>query len=78
MIYHRRPIVVVCILEGDTEGGGLDMEIPVTGFTIGMALRGREVGAGWCNLRADGWNAGGMKGGEAELRVKTGATCCGC
>jgi len=32
-------------LAGDTDDGGLDMEMPVAGLTIGMALRPR-VAAG--------------------------------
>jgi len=43
-VYHRRPIAC-CILAGDTDGGGLDMLIPVLGLTMGMALRIR-VAAG--------------------------------
>ena len=43
--YHRR-FMDWCSLEGDTEDGGLDMEAPVAGFTIGIALRPR-VAAGW-------------------------------
>jgi len=44
-LYHLRPIPC-CILAGDTDGGGLDMLIPVVGLTIGIALRTR-VAAGW-------------------------------
>lgn len=31
---------------GDTEGGGLDMDTPVAGLIMGMALRPR-VAEGW-------------------------------
>jgi len=57
------------------------MVMPVSGLTMGMALRGR-VAAGWWSLREDDddwlWNVGGMNGGDDELREKTGATCTGC
>jgi len=43
-LYHLR--MLCCILEGDTEGGGLDMVMPVAGLTMGMALRAR-VAEGW-------------------------------
>jgi hypothetical protein len=43
--YHRRPMACGCIRAGDTDGGGLDMEMPVAGLMIGMALRAR-VAAG--------------------------------
>lgn len=78
MAYHRLR-GICCILAGETEGGGLLMVAPVSGFTIGMARP--RVAAGWCNLRLDCWlwNAGGMKEGEAELREKAGgATVWGC
>jgi hypothetical protein len=39
-LYHLRPIPC-CILAGDTDGGGLDMLIPVDGLTMGIALRTR-------------------------------------
>jgi hypothetical protein len=45
-IYHRRPTMECCILPGETDGDGLDMEIPVAGLTMGIALRPR-VAAGW-------------------------------
>jgi hypothetical protein len=66
-------------LAGDTEEGGLDMEIPVAGLMMGIALRPR-VAAGWCSLRlAWLWKlGGGTKGGEAEFREKPGATVWGC
>jgi len=35
--YQRRP--KCCILDGDTDVGGLLILIPVLGFTIGIALR---------------------------------------
>lgn len=78
--YHRRPMEC-CILAGDTEGGGLDMVMPVAGLMMGMALRPR-VAAGWCSLwlvggEMPGWKlAGGMKGGDDELREKPGGTVC--
>lgn len=77
--YHRRPMAC-CIRAGDTEGGGLDMEMPVEGLTIGMALPRIRVAAGWCNFKVDcwGWNAGGTKGADVELREKAGATVFGC
>jgi len=34
------------IRAGDTDGGGLDMEMPVAGLIIGIALRAR-VAEGW-------------------------------
>ncbi len=78
LVYHRRDC---CILAGDTDDGGLDMEMPVAGLMMGMALRPR-VAAGWWSLMF-GWGwvekvVGGMKGGEAELREKPGATVWGC
>jgi len=51
--YHRRFIVCCCILAGDTEGGGLDMVMPVAGLTIGIALRAR-VAEGWCSFKVEG------------------------
>jgi hypothetical protein len=39
--YHRLPTGCCCILAGETEGGGLDMEMPVAGLMMGMALRAR-------------------------------------
>jgi hypothetical protein len=39
--YHRLPTVCCCILAGETEGGGLDIEMPVAGLMMGMALRAR-------------------------------------
>jgi hypothetical protein len=54
------------------------MVMPVAGLMMGMAWRAR-VAAGWCSFRLDWlWNAGGMNGGDAELRENTGATVCGC
>lgn len=44
--YHLRPPREGCILEGDTDGDGLVIEIPVVGLIIGMALRAR-VAEGW-------------------------------
>jgi hypothetical protein len=49
--YHRLP-TGCCILAGDTEGGGLDMEMPVAGLMMGMALRAR-VAEGWWSFRVD-------------------------
>jgi hypothetical protein len=43
---HHRRLTGCCILAGDTEGGGLDMEMPVAGLMMGMALRAR-VAEGW-------------------------------
>lgn len=43
--YHRRPIFC-CSLAGDNDNGGLDMEMPVAGLTMGIALRPR-VAVGW-------------------------------
>src|SRR5690625_4690209 len=51
--YHRRPRGV-CMPAGDTEGGGLDMEMPVAGLMMGMALRPR-VAEGWWSLMLDCW-----------------------
>ncbi len=64
---------------GDTEGGGLDMEMPVAGLMMGMALRPR-VAEGWWSLMLDCWlwKLGGMKAGEDELRENPGATVWGC
>lgn len=70
-----------CILAGDTEGGGLDMVMPVAGLMMGMALRPR-VAAGWSSLwlvggEMPGWKlAGGMKGGDEELSENPGGTVC--
>lgn len=77
-LYHLRPIPC-CILAGDTDGGGLDMLIPVVGLTIGIAFRTR-VAAGWWILRLDDWfwYPEGIYGFDAELREKLGVTCCGC
>jgi hypothetical protein len=64
-----------CILAGDTDGGGLDMEMPVSGLMMGMALRPR-VAAGWWSFKLE-WKlcmVGGTKEGEVELREKPGAT----
>lgn len=44
--YHRRPMDCCCIRPGDTDGGGLDIEMPVAGLIIGIALRVR-VAEGW-------------------------------
>jgi hypothetical protein len=41
-----------CILAGDTDCGGLDMEMPVAGLMMGMAFRAR-VAAGWCIFKVD-------------------------
>jgi len=49
--YHRRP-TGCCILAGDTDGGGLDMEMPVAGLMMGMALRAR-VAEGWWSFSAE-------------------------
>lgn len=78
--YHRPRMVCCCIRAGDTDGGGLAMEMPVDGLMIGMALP-RLRAAGWCNLSPELWlwNEGGMKAGEVELSEKGGATefsCC--
>ena len=64
-----------CILAGDTDGGGLDMEMPVSGLMMGMALRPR-VAAGWWSFKLECWlcMVGGRKEGELELREKPGAT----
>lgn len=72
--YQRRPMAC-CILAGEMEGGGLDMEMPVRGLMMGMALRPR-VAAGWWSFMLDWWlwRVGGMKEGEVELREKPGAT----
>lgn len=78
-VYHRRPIGW-CILAGDTDCGGLDMLIPVLGFTIGIALRIR-VAAGWWIFIEDGelWYAApGTYEGTLELRENREATSCGC
>lgn len=40
-IYHLRPRGVRCMLDGETDGGGLAMVVPVAGLTMGMALRAR-------------------------------------
>lgn len=37
---------------GDTEGGGLDMLMPVAGLMMGIALRPR-VAAGWCSFKLE-------------------------
>lgn len=53
--YHRRPTACGCIRPGDTEGGGLDMVMPVAGLMMGMALRAR-VAEGWWSFKVDcGW-----------------------
>lgn len=74
--YHLRPMPC-CILAGETEGGGLDIVMPVAGLTMGMALRAR-VAAGWWSFKLDCWYAGGMKAGEEELSENPGATVWGC
>lgn len=71
--------MLCCIREpGDTDGGGLDIVMPVAGLIMGMALRVR-VAAGWWSFRVDVWaeNMGGTKGGDDELSRKPDATCCG-
>ena len=45
LIYHRRPMIC-CIWGGDTEGGGLDIVMPVVGLIMGMALPRLRVAAG--------------------------------
>jgi hypothetical protein len=69
-----------CIRAGDTEGGGLDMVMPVVGLMMGMALPRARVAAGWCSFRDDCWlwKVGGMKAGDVEFREKAGATVFGC
>lgn len=76
-IYHRRRDC--CRRAGDSDSGGLGMEMPVAGLTMGMALRPR-VAEGWCSLKLEGWawKLGGIKGGEDELSEKAGATVWGC
>jgi hypothetical protein len=80
IVYHRA-LIECCILAGDTDDGGLDMEIPVAGLTMGIALRPRGA-AGCCSFMLDCWlwNAvlGGTKGGEEVLRENPGATDWGC
>jgi hypothetical protein len=49
--YHRL-LTGCCILAGDTDCGGLDMEMPVAGLMRGMAFRAR-VAAGWCIFMVD-------------------------
>lgn len=49
--YHRL-LTGCCILAGDTDCGGLDMEMPVAGLMMGMAFRAR-VAAGWCIFKVD-------------------------
>jgi len=49
--YHRL-LTGCCILAGDTDCGGLDMEMPVAGLMMGMAFRAR-VAAGWCIFMVD-------------------------
>jgi len=44
--YHRPAMGRGCIRPGETEGGGLDMVMPVAGLMMGMALRAR-VAEGW-------------------------------
>ncbi len=72
--YHRRA--------GDTDGGGLDMVLPVAGLMIGIGLRARVAGTGWYSFRVDGccwlWEVGGKKAGEVELSRNTGAAWTGC
>ena len=63
-----------CIRAGDTDGGGLLMVAPVDGLMMGMALRAR-VADGWCSFKLECWlKAGGINGGDDELREKAGAT----
>lgn len=52
--YHRPParIDCCCIRPGDTDGGGLDMVMPVRGLMMGMALRAR-VAEGWWSFKDD-------------------------
>jgi len=49
--YHRLP-TVCCTRAGETEGGGLDKLMPVTGLTIGIGFRGREA-EGWWSFKGD-------------------------
>jgi hypothetical protein len=51
--YHRL-LTGCCILAGDTDWGGLDMEMPVAGLMMGMALRAR-VAEGWWSFMAGCW-----------------------
>lgn len=70
-VYQRRAIDCCwcwCILEGDTEAGGLD-RAPSFGFTIGIAFRMR-VAAGWCNFKVDTLKPEWTNGWEFELREK--------
>lgn len=64
---------------GDNDTGGLGMEMPVAGLTMGIALRPRAA-EGWCSLKLEGWDwkLGGTKGGDDELSEKAGATVWGC
>lgn len=48
IVYHRT-LIECCILAGGTDDGGLDMEIPVAGLTMGIALRPRGA-AGCCSF----------------------------
>lgn len=50
-LYHRR--MDCCSRAGDSDRGGLGMEMPVAGLTMGMALRPR-VAEGWCSLKLEG------------------------
>lgn len=78
-LYHRRPIDCWTIRAGETDGGGDDIEMPVAGLMIGIALRAR-VAAGWWSFRPEWWlwNVGGTKGGDDELSEKGGAMVVGC
>lgn len=51
---HHRLLTGCCILAGDTDCGGLDMEMPVAGLMMGMALRAR-VAEGWWSLMPGWW-----------------------
>jgi len=46
-LYHRREAVVCCITPGEMEDGGLEMRVPVMGFTIGIALLLERRAEGW-------------------------------
>lgn len=50
--YHRRPIDCWTIRAGETDGGGDDIEMPVAGLMIGIALRAR-VAEGWWSFRPE-------------------------
>lgn len=48
--YHRPRMDCCCIRAGETDGGGLDIVMPVRGLMIGMALRAR-VADGWWSFK---------------------------